>query len=272
MKAEICIQVTNRQGSVVASACGCGRTVLEFEHVYEEGDSIIIECSQTPGMFRLCLDDHVKDGVVWLSGHRMEYPIPLGAAHEAYAPEAFLGKAHVITADVLEIIPGAYGRISENPLDRRGETTYYPHCTANAETRGEAVFAARNVIDGSLENSSHGQWPYTSWGEDENPHAEIKIDFGRPVTVDAMALLIRADFPHDNYWERVSAVFSDGSTLTLQMKKTQKLQRFNFPERTITWVKLKDFVRSDEPSPFPALTAWEVYGWYAKTARETEVV
>lgn len=45
-----------------------------------------------------------------------------------------------------------------------GETTYYPHATANVETRNEAVFAARNTIDGQINNQGHGVWPYESWG------------------------------------------------------------------------------------------------------------
>ena len=43
------------------------------------------------------------------------------------------------------------------------------------ETGGEAVFAARNAIDGIYENSSHGEWPYQSWGINRDPNACLTL-------------------------------------------------------------------------------------------------
>lgn len=51
-----------------------------------------------------------------------------------------------------------------NPYDSHETKGIYPHAQANVETRGEAVFAARNAIDGVFANWSHGEWPYQSWG------------------------------------------------------------------------------------------------------------
>ena len=67
------------------------------------------------------------------------------------------------------------------------------------ETRGEAVFAARNAVDGIYENGAHGSWPYQSWGINRDPNAALTIDFGRAVTVDEIHLTLRADFPHDSW-------------------------------------------------------------------------
>ena len=48
--------------------------------------------------------------------------------------------------------------------------------SANVETRGEAVFAARNAIDGIYENDAHGIWPYQSWGINRDPNAALTLD------------------------------------------------------------------------------------------------
>ena len=90
--------------------------------------------------------------------------------------------------------------LARNPSDLRGDTDFYPHCSANVETRNESVFAARNVIDGLRFNTSHGEWPFESWGIGARTDAWCKIDFGREVIADRMALTLRADFPHDAYW------------------------------------------------------------------------
>lgn len=258
---KITIRVVDAQKNRIASCTSENGAELSFSRIYEPGDTIIIESSELPVMLKVVLDPAIKESTVWLADGPMEFPVPSGEAHMAYPDEAFGGERHHISVSVAGREEArAYGLISENPLDRRGETHYYPHCTANAETRGESVFAARNVIDGSLANTSHGIWPYTSWGEDENPDARIRIDFGRKVLVDKTSVLIRADFPHDNYWTSATMEFSDGTELELALVKTGEFQTFTFPEREITWVMLKHFVRGDDPSPFPALTEWELYG------------
>lgn len=258
---QIRICVLDADNNIIASCEAREGAALTFRRIYEQGDRILIESSELPVMLRVSLDPEIKESRVWLADGLMEFPIPLGEAHQAYPDRSFTGESHTVTAvRAAEEEVLSYGLISENPLDRRGETHYYPHCAANAETRGEAVFAARNVIDGSLANTSHGIWPYTSWGEDENPEARIRIEFGRKVLADKTAILIRADFPHDNYWTSATMEFSDGTELVLPLVKTGEFQTFDFPAREITWVMLKNFVRGEDPSPFPALTQWEVYG------------
>ena len=128
------------------------------------------------------------------------------------------------------------------------------------ETRGESVFSARNAIDGLKENHGHGKWPYTSWGINRDPHAEMKIDFGRTVEVDGIQVFLRADFPHDSYWTRASLHFSDGSSEILNFRKTDKGQLFTIQPRRIEWLTLSELIKNDDDSPFPALTQIEVYG------------
>ena len=82
-----------------------------------------------------------------------------------------------------------------NCYDTHRDLGLYPHASANVETRGEAVFAARNAIDGVWENASHGEWPYQSWGINRDPNAALTVDFGREVLLDELRITERADFP-----------------------------------------------------------------------------
>ena len=128
------------------------------------------------------------------------------------------------------------------------------------ETRGEAVFAARNAVDGIYENDAHGTWPYQSWGINRDPNAALTIEFGRSVTVDELRLTLRADFPHDSYWTQATVAFDDGSREVLQLTKTAAPQTFAITPRTAKSLKLFELKKAEDPSPFPALTQLEAWG------------
>ena len=151
-----------------------------------------------------------------------------------------------------------------NVMDQHGDTNCYPHASANVETRGEAVFAARNAIDGVTANNAHGEWPYQSWGINKRDDAKMKLEFGRKVAIDRIRLYTRADFPHDNWWKQVTFLFSDGSELTFDLEKSDKPHELVFDEKIITDLTLCKLIKSEEPSPFPALTQIEVYGHEAE--------
>ena len=132
------------------------------------------------------------------------------------------------------------------PYDVRGESKAFPHATANSECRNEAVFAARNAIDGCKENRRHGGWPYQSWGPEQRKDLWWQVDFGREVEIDKLVITIRADFPHDKHWKRAMLVFSDGSRKPIGLEKTFAPQTVVFPARKTTWVRLADLTQ-DEP-------------------------
>lgn len=150
--------------------------------------------------------------------------------------------------------------IACNPADLRGETDFFPHITANVETRNEACFCVRNAINGLHCNNYHGEWPFGSWGIGAREDAWCCIDFGREVTVDAMALILRADFPHDAYWVSGRVVLSDGAEVAFDLQKTGERQIIPLGKHTVRWMRLERMQKSDDPSAFPALTEWEVYG------------
>ena len=119
---------------------------------------------------------------------------------------------------------------------------------------------AKNAIDGVRANLSHGEWPYESWGINRRADATMKIEFGRKICTDRIVFYTRADFPHDNYWTEATVEFSDGTSEKIPLTRTSRAQEYRFEKRVIDELVLKDLIKSDEPSPFPALTQIEVYG------------
>ena len=256
------LRVVDKDGKERAGAEGRDSAELCFSDEYAQGDYIVVNSAVYPIALTLRFDPAIGEALVWLAGPRLEFPVPCGEPRAPYPPGAFgPGKKRLSAARADEKIWKSYRNLSVNPLDRRGDSAYYPHCTATVETRDESVFAARNTIDGVAEPFCHGAWPYQSWGDAEDPHAEIMIEFGRPVMAEKLVINLRADFPHDNYWKQARLVFSDYSGMTLDLKKSGDDQPFVFPERKTEWVKLTELIKDpDDPSPFPALTQWAIYG------------
>lgn len=259
---NITLTIRNKAGETLSQQTGEGRVSLVYDQEYQEGDCLCLSCGENGRHIWVQLDESLRPVMGYYQGGEYGIPIPFGEKRASYCPTAFTGKPHLLS--VREALPGEesnYRNLAENSCDFHGNSVLYPHAHANIETRGESVFAARNAIDGQWENHSHGIWPWSSWGINRNPEAELTIDFGRPVWVDQTALVLRADFPHDNWWKRVRITFSDGSQQILRLEKTDGPQTFDLPPRVVSWVKLDQLIPDEtDPSPFPALSQWEVYG------------
>ncbi len=259
--AALRLQVIDREGNVICESAGEGFTDLVCEHVYQEGDRIRLISSQYDTYFKWQVDDAMGTAFVYLSDEVI-YEIPFGEQRVSYSPKAFYGEIHYLYAEEAskeEIL--CYRNLALNPADQRLDMPCFPHATANVETRGEATFAARNAIDGVRANLSHGSWPYQSWGINRQDDAVLKVAFGRKVRTDKVVLYTRSDFPHDNWWVKVTLKFSDGSTMDFPLEKSTTAHVLTFPEKETTWVELGNLVKADDPSPFPALSQIEVYGW-----------
>lgn len=92
----------------------------------------------------------------------------------------------------------------------------------------------------------------------------MKVDFGRRIRTEKVVLYTRSDFPHDNWWTQVTLNFSDGSSQEFSLEKSAKAHVLTFPEKEITWIELCKLIKADDPSPFPALSQIEVYGYNAE--------
>lgn len=236
--------------------------VLSWDGEYRKGD--VIEFSGlVPGNFYVVkVDAAVGTSLVLVDQETVDFVVPFYEKKTSYNPLAFFGNRHVVTireAEDYEV--KGYRNIALNPFDQHEVSGVYPHASANVETRGEAVFAARNAIDGCIATLSHGEWPYESWGINRQDDAEFTLDFGREVDFDKIVLYTRADFPHDNWWVEATFTFSDGSSEVVKMdKKVAEPHVFNIEKKNIRWIKLGKLIKADDPSPFPALTQIEVYG------------
>lgn len=239
---------------------------LVYTSEYQDGDNIVLESSASECFLVFQADDALGSALIYMKDNSFWYKIPFGEKRICYSPKPFTGNRHLISVRVAtEAEISAYRNLALNVADQQSNTFYFPHAHANVETREESVFAARNVIDGVKENRSHGEWPYQSWGINQRADAEITVEFGRQVEIDKVVIYLRADFPHDNWWKQVTLRFSDGETMVCDLVKTGAGQTITFEKRTVEWIRLEQLIKSDEPSPFPALTQFEVYGTEAKS-------
>lgn len=156
-----------------------------------------------------------------------------------------------------------YTNVALNPFAAAERRDELPFAETNSVCRDEPCFAAANVIDGRVENRGHGpQFP--SWGPDRREDLWLRLDFGSPARIDRIDLWVRADVPHDAYWQSALLEFSDGSMLPVTLEETPDRQSFTFPERVAEWVRLTRLVSAD-PSRWCALSEVEVWGWRLPT-------
>lgn len=257
---ELCMKILGSDMRTKAVNRGKNEVNLVYSQEYEPEDRIILEISAEAAWIWLQFDDAVGKSLVYVTGN-VNYLIPFAEKRINLSPKAFYGNKHLLcarTAKDFEI--NAYRNLAVNVCDQHHLKNCYPHAAANVETRGESVFAAQNAIDGITVNSCHGEWPYQSWGINMQEDAKIRLEFGREVETDKIILYTRADFPHDNWWKSVNFTFSDGSVLEMKMEKSQQPHEIEFPSKCVCWIEMNQMVKSEEPSPFPALTQIEVYG------------
>ena len=211
------IKVLDAEKNIVAENGGQEEVNLTLRREYQEGDTIVFEIGGETGHYWMQVDDVLGKSLVYLTGDQT-YEIPFEEKKFNLSPKAFTGEKQLLClrkARPYEI--NIYRNLAENVNDQHGDVNCYPHASANVETRGEAVFAAKNAIDGVTANHDHGKWPFASWGINQRDDAEIKLEFGREISTDRIVLHIRADFPHDNWWVKGTVEFSDGSSKVLDL-------------------------------------------------------
>ncbi|MCR8657010.1 carbohydrate-binding protein [Paenibacillus endoradicis] len=261
MSSNLFLSVIGDDGSVKANNSDDGQVSLLYTNLYEPGDSIVLKSSAENLYLIIQLEDSMSPELVYSSEAEFRFVIPFGEKRSSYSPKSFTGDKHFLTARVaLSEEIQSYRNLARNGYDHHSNASLFPHVSANVQTRGETQFAARNAINGNITNYSHGSWPFESWGIDQREDAELTVHFGRMVEVDKVSLILRGDFPHDNYWTSAKLTFSDESEQIVQLFKTLDKQTVRFDTKKVVWVKLSELIKSDEPSLYPALTQIEVYG------------
>ncbi|MDC7744745.1 MULTISPECIES: carbohydrate-binding protein [Rhizobium] len=257
---ELALKIVDADGLVLASSTGRDETFLVYRQSYREGDRVVVEASE-PGHIFLALDGAIQPGLVYMKECAYALAVPFGDKRKPYSPNAFRGDIHRLSARSARPDEIARRRnLAFNPWDDHANRALFPHARANVETRGEAAFAARNAIDGEKANDDHGFWPYTSWGINRDPQAALKLEFGRPVSIDEIVFYLRADFPHDSWWNEASVTFSSGRTSRFPLVKSGAAQSFSIEPCIVEWVELHGLIKAEDASPFPALTQIEIWG------------
>ncbi len=273
-KAQFHIEVQDAQGGriagpeIKAASSKTASAVLAFEREYQPGDRIILG---GPKRMAVRLDESMPECLLFLPGATQElasYEIPYGREERqtgsAYAPESFAGKSHRVSARTLskKELTG-YRNLALNPCDLRqmeeAPVRIFPHASSNSVSRSLFDFEARNAIDGVTQNGHHGVWPFQSWGPQLRTDLWWKIDFGRPVDLNKIRLMVRADFPHDSFWKSAEVEFSDGSHVPIQIGGTADFQEFSFRKRRVSWLRLNNLVPTD-PSKWCSFIEVEAWG------------
>jgi hypothetical protein len=268
------ISVQDRNGIEIAgsgadvSEASTSSASLAFDHEYQPGDRIVL---RGPQRIAVRFDQKFSECLLYLSDSplgKFDYEVPFGRAEEqtgsAYAPDSFAGESHRVTARVLSRSERtSYRNLALNPCDSlqpEGKPVLaFPHSSTNSFARNLFDFAARNAIDGVEQNGHHGVWPYQSWGPEQRMDLWWRLDFGRPVELDKIRLMIRADFPHDSYWKSTVVEFSDGSQLPIRITSSAELQDFNFPKRRVSWFRITRLVPED-PTKWCSFVEVEAWG------------
>lgn len=260
---SIAISVVSADKKIRSQSSSEDEVILVFDSCYKEGDLITIkaDASNEKGVYiTVQLDKAMFPTFCWLEGGYAEFRIPFNEKRVSYPLHCFTGERHYLYAAIARKEIRVRKNLAFNPYDTHENQSLFPHSKANVETRGESIFASRNAIDGYLAGNFHGEWPYTSWGINQDPKAALTLDFGRTVIVDEIVLYLRSDFPHDAWWKEATVEFSDGSEEVFKLKKTGSAQKFPIKTRKINSLILKKLIKAEDPSPFPALTQIQVMG------------
>ena len=267
--AKLTITLLGGTDAVKCSASGEDDIWMVHQGEYEPGDRIRFSTDECPAFYVIRVDGAMDEAYVYLTREQYEYTIPFERDNPlkmnmlSYCLGCFVGERHYITMRrAREQENRNYRNLAKNVIDQHEDTGCYPHVHANAETKGPVapLFTAQNAIDGVLANTCHWPWPFQSWGTDQREDAEITLEFGRPVDLDELRLTTRADFPHDSWWVQATVSFSDGTSEVVKLGKHVEPQTFYVRRSGITWLKVGQMVKADDPSPFPALTQIEAFG------------
>ncbi len=243
-----------------------------FHGEYEPGDKLRVELCDTK-FVKLRLDETLAESIVYVPDGTFEFLIPFDRERSAcYAPGAFSGDDHrIAVSEPADAEIYAERLISLNSHDRHNVPKYYPHAVANFVTREDPCFFERNAIDGVIDNSNHGCYPYHSWGGGLREDLEFEVDFGEEVELSRAVIFIRADFPHDTYWKECDIELSSGERIHKELIGTAEGQVLELDGRVSSRVKLTGFKQQrleDGSLSFAALSQIEIYGKYIKKENE----
>ena len=258
----ITCRILDKDGTVKATYQG-SQIEVTHEMAYEAGDRAEVSCDSE--FIKVTFDESQKESLLYIPEQKLVYEFPHGGALLAYDKASWEKDSHKIRMD--EVGEEAYEtrELALNSLDTTENKYSFPHATASFVTRNEPIFQARNAIDGVIRNELHGEYPYHSWSAGAKMDMNFVLDFGRKVEVEKVIFYLRADFPHDTYWNSLNVIFDDEETSKVYFEKTADAQVLTLVQPKVTrTIELRDFTQPDNPPSFAALTQIQVVGRYIK--------
>ena len=261
---EITLTLTPKSGDAVSvTGDGTVGVSLEAPAKYQSGDTVTATLPEGYHYLAVSLGKTAGEAILYLADGSFLYKIQPDAAN--YLPPLLLRSKQHITARIPTAEEIAESRnLARNPYDHKDQkSTVFPHASTSNQYN-KAEFGAHNAIDGNCKNTSHGNYPYESWGTYEAVKTTdyFMIDFGREVKADTLTLYLRADFAgnHDAYFSTVIVETSDGGKQAIHPVRSADAQTFELGGVTTSFVRLTGFVTDKSKGTWSGYTEVEVNG------------
>ena len=269
---DVTISYKNSKGKETASITSSGLVKLQLDSKLKAGDTITITLPEGQHYFYLSLNPRLGEAFIYSPESTFTYTIP--DELKKAIPSSVLGASapaitvHLATEEEL----ATEQNLAQNPFDFKDNNSFYPHANTSSLHDNSSAFAARNAIDGFVMNKGHGSYPLQSWGPAQNPtDLWYEVNFGNTVYVSSLAITIRADFKgdHDTNFTTAELEFSDGSTQSITLEKTEKEQIIPIEggKKATTSVSLKNLQKDGDA--WAALTEVKVLGTVSETFTPT---
>ena len=267
---------TSADGKTVITESGNGYAIL-YAPKYGAGDVLTVRVTGS-SYVGVSFNERQSESILYLPDGTFTFTVPAAsAASNLYNPTFFgsSGTAIYINNTILVRIPtqaelSGKRNLALNAYDLSDQTGAFPHVSSNNEYDQTGCYAARNAIDGSIYNKAHGGYPNQSWGTRSSVAATdyLLLDFGRTVSLDEIALYLRADgfdsegVSHDAFFSQIVLEFSNGTSVTINPRKSSEKQTFAFEPVQTTYVKLTGFVSDkSNSSGWTAITELQAFGY-----------
>ena len=261
----ISIKVIDKDGKELFFQKGKDTVDCIYEGEFSEGDVIRVETND--GEFlAVKLDETLEESIIFAPGKKFVYEIHKEYNGLSFDENAFMGDSHRLMARVPEDEEIYSERnIALNSHDLQVAKGSYPHAHANLVTRQSPNFFERNAINGVIHPEGHWGYPYSNWAGGARNDLEFFVDFGTKVEISKIVFYLRADFPHDSYWNSVEVLTDDGTSVKAEFQPTGEGQELIFPETKITkTIHLTNFTQPTEPLSWAGLSQIVVCGKYIK--------
>lgn len=229
-------------------ASGDDAVELSVTRAYKEGDKITVTLPEGQHYLAFCMAKgvveetilYLPNSVFTFTAQNMTMSYPADLTTKKCTITARIPTTEELTAS---------RNLACNPADLKNAKDVYPHAVSSnvhneSNENDRLQFEARNAIDGFTQNKGHGGFPVQSWGPGSSMRKadHITVQLGRDVSLTQIVIYIRADFPHDTYWDSCTVTFSDGTTQEITLQKTANAQTITLDAPvTTSSVKFSNF-------------------------------